>query len=214
MQAVAEDGFDVDVSDEQVFFKAGRSGNDPAILIDDEAAAIKDEFVLTAYEVAKCENGAVVGGACGNHLLAQEFFAVVKGRGGNVDEEFGISCKGLLPGRATGIPDVFAYGNAKCDAVEAVDAWGIARLEVTIFIKDTVIGQVGFVVDVDEVPVTGNGCGIVNVGLAVGKADDGSNALCCFYKFVKYAAAGVKETRFEEQVFGGVTCNGEFWKDD
>ena len=60
----------VDVGDQQVLGELRRSRDEGALVVHDHRVAVEDELVLAADQRAEGEDGEVVAGALGDHLLA------------------------------------------------------------------------------------------------------------------------------------------------
>ena len=135
-------------------------GEDAAARVEDHARAVEDEFVLAADHVDVAEEDAVVGGAAGEHVLAEGAFAAVVG--GAVDVDDGLCAGGLLDvGGAVVEPDVFADVDADAGGADVVDGGGVTGGEVALFVEDAVVGEEDFAVDVDEFAVVDDGGGVI-----------------------------------------------------
>ena len=214
MQAVAKNSLNIDIRHQQIFLKSGRPRNNAPLLIDNQAAPIKNQLILSADEIAKSQNSTVIRRARSNHLLAQQLFAIVERRRRNIDQHLGIAGKCLLSGGTAGIPDIFADRNPKSNAIEAVHPRGLPRLEIAVFVKDAVIGQVGLVINIDQAPIASNRCGIVDIVLTIHKTENRSNTLRRLNEFMQHIEVGLDKPGLKKQIFGRIARDREFGKND
>src|SRR3989304_5587658 len=70
----------VEVDDEEVLLEGRAVGDELAVLVEDHAVAVEDELVLAADHVDVADVDGVVGGARGDHALAEGALALVIGR--------------------------------------------------------------------------------------------------------------------------------------
>ena len=140
-------------------------------VVDDERVAVEDELVLAADERAERERGDVLAGALDDHRLALEALAGVVGRGGEVDDQRRAGER-LVRARRPGLPDVLADRDADAVPRRARSGRPRAGLEVALLVEDAVVGQVHLAVDRRDAPVREHGGGVVDVGAALGEADD------------------------------------------
>ena len=71
MQARAEDLVEVEVGDDEILLEGAPAGDALALLVEDERLPVEDELVLAADRVDEGQAHEVVGGARGQHLLAE-----------------------------------------------------------------------------------------------------------------------------------------------
>ncbi len=174
MELLAKDGGQVQVGDDQVFLELPGAGDDLAALVEDHAAAVKDEFVLPADQVAESDENDVIGGAGGQHALARGALAGMVGRGRDVDHHLRPG-QGLRLGRPGGVPDVLADVDPDHRLAQAKDQRALPGAKVAVLVKDAVVGQVGLVVGSRHPPVVQHGGGVVDVVCAVDEPDDRRN---------------------------------------
>src|SRR5205807_10446321 len=105
----------IDLADDQRLLELGRPGHHVTVLVDDDAAAVEDQLVLAADQVAEDDGREVVARALHEHLLALERLAGVVGGGGEVDDDLGPRER-LGRRRRARLPDVLADGQPKGDA--------------------------------------------------------------------------------------------------
>lgn len=98
------------------------------------------------------------------------------------------------------------------DAVDDKDRTLVASLEVSVLVKDAVIGQVYFVIDAKELAVVGDGCGVVYVVLGVYEAHYDCDALGSGDHLVHLLDVGLYEGSLEEEVFRWIACNCHLWE--
>ena len=95
--------------------------------------------------------------------------------------------------RSQGVPDVLADVDANVDAVDDEDGALGPGLEVAVFVKDAVVGQVHLVIDAHKLPVVRHGRGVVDVPLGVDKAHNDGDALGVGYNLVHLLDVGAYE---------------------
>ena len=71
VQALPKDGAQVEVGQEQVLLELLAPGQDLASFVQDHTAAVKDQLVLPADEVAKGHKDHVVGGTGDQHAMSE-----------------------------------------------------------------------------------------------------------------------------------------------
>lgn len=200
--------------------EGGESGEDAALGVMNDAAAVEDEFIVTADGVA-VNDGAVAafsGGADEGFALA--CFAGLPWAGGKVEEVVELGAGELAEGigGVAGVggqvglrPDVFADGESDFKAVPFVDGWGGGGLEVAGFVEDVVGGQKGFASECLDgtvfAPCGGVIAGTFFVDDGTGDEGDGSGLGGKGSEGVLYIA---DKAGLEEEVAGRVTAGGEF----
>ena len=123
--------------------------------------------------------------------------ACVIRRSVDVDDELSAGAA-LSIGGAYLVPDVFAHIHAYLDASDGVDGALAARLEVSLLVKDTVVGQEYLVVDVHKLAVAGQRRRVVYLPLFfIGKANHHRYAKAGFHHFVQVTKVVLNELRFE-----------------
>ena len=92
---------------------------------------------------------------------------------------------------------------------ELDDPGARARAEVALLVEDAVVGQVDLVVDAGDAAVREHGCGVVDVGGAVGEADDGDDPVRLLGEAVDRVARVAQEVFLVEEVLRRVSGDGE-----
>ena len=172
MEACLADFFDIQVGSQHVFVEQGRSGHELAARSVDRAAAVEDQVILAADEVAVERQHGIVGGARGQHLLALPGFARVEWRAVDVDDHLRPSQALILHG-AGGIPDVFADGHADPRVTDLEELHARSGPEVAGLVEDAVVGQVLLVVDACLLAVVEDGGGVEDIVRIVDVAHHG-----------------------------------------
>src|SRR5690606_22247518 len=140
------------VGDEQVFFELGGAGEQAPVGVDDEGAAVEDEFVLAADEVDVGDGGLGFAGPPGAQPEARVAFAALVWGAVDDDEQPGFGFADRGDGSAV-LPQVFADDEGDVDAVEADDGQRGAGHEVAGFVEHPVVGQVVFGGGEDRLPL-------------------------------------------------------------
>ena len=108
MQALREDALNIDVGDDQVFFKRLAARDNVAGFVDHQTVAVKDQFILPAYKIAIDQRHSIIFGARAEHAFAVLVLACMKWRGRDVDDQVRIAAERLQFRWPARIPDVFA----------------------------------------------------------------------------------------------------------
>ena len=151
---------DRQVGEEKIVLELSARGNRLAARVEDHARAVENKLVLPADHVDVAEEDAVGGSAVAEHGLADGAFAAVVG--GAVDVDDHLRAGGFLDvGGAVLKPDVLTDVDADAGAADLIDGADITGGEVTLLVKDAVVGEEDLAVDVDEFAVVDDGGGIV-----------------------------------------------------
>ena len=148
-EALAEHARHVEVDQQQVLLEGAALAHQLAVGIEHQARAVEDQLILPADHVDVGHDGAVVGGARGQHLLAEARLLIGVRRGVDVDDDLGAR-QALGVGRTHGVPDVLAYVDAQRDVAEAEDGRLPAGSEVAVLVEDAIRRQELLVVDVHD----------------------------------------------------------------
>lgn len=203
---MVEYGVHVKIHHHKFFLKLFATCDYISCLVEDCAAAVEDQFVLTSNHVGVGDIYVVVGGASGQHVLPELALASVVWGGVDVDDYLGASLS-LHRGWAQGVPDVLTDVDSYMYAVDDEDWALVAGLEVSVLVEDTVVGEVHFVVDAKELTVVGYCGGVMYVVLGVHEAHHDGDALGLGDHLVHLLDVGLYEGGLEEKVFRGIACD-------
>ena len=215
MEAGLTDFLHVEVGDEQVLAEHWRAREQVAAGAVDGRAAVEDQVVLSADEVAIEREHGVVGGASGEHLLALLRLAGVERGAVDVDDDF---CAGqaLVLHRTGGVPDVLAnrYADPRAGDVEELHA--LAGTEVARLVEDAVVRQVLLVVCAGHVAIVDHGGGIEDVVGVVDEADDRGDVqpTSRLADAFEHRQVVLDETTAQDQVLRRISGQGELGKGD
>ena len=214
VKPIPKDRFDAEVRQQEILSESGCAGEDVSLLVDDETGPVEYELILSADQIAEGKDRAVIGRPRGDHLLAKAPLSIVIGRRRDVDNQLGISRERLIVSGSARRPDVFADVYAKQDPVHLVDFRGVTCLKVSIFVEHAVVGQVGLVVDVDELSIAGNRGRVVDVVLPVDESDDCGDLLRLSHDQIEGTQIGRDELGLEQEIFGRIARDCQLGKDD
>src|SRR5262249_38922497 len=139
VEAFSEDGFNIEIDNDQIFLKLLSSCNEIAVLIKHQAIAIKYEFILTADKVVIRNDDCIVSSASGEHCFAPATLAGVIRRGRDVDNHLRSARQRLLEHRPIGIPNIFTNADSECCPIHLKHGTATARLEISKFVEHAVI---------------------------------------------------------------------------
>ncbi len=192
------------------------AGGDRAVGIECGAAAVEDEFVLSADQVAEEEGGVECPGGGGEGCFAFGAFAAVVGRGGEVDHQIGVTGGESRAGGSVGEPGVFADVNADTGA-EGIEGEGFGSGgEDSLFIEHAVVGQHHFSIDAEDAAGVKNDGGI-EASCLVGRRradDDEGVGGQSGGKLLQMVFAVGNKMRAQDEVFGRVAAESELGKND
>ncbi len=95
-------------------------------------------------------------------------------RGGrDIDDQFCSSVKGLRTDGISRIPEILANARTDGDGFEIKDEIFFSCMEISVFIKNSIIGKEGLMIGIDYLPLMKQGSGIEDVFLFIDKTDDG-----------------------------------------
>lgn len=109
-------------------------------------------------------------------------------------------------------PDVFTNRHSNGNTVNTDEfKWFNSGSEIPLFVEHAVIRQAALPVDVLDLPVGTDRCGIAQVFLvAVDKSDDGYAIARYRSKVVKGSELIINESGFEEEILGWIASDAEF----
>src|ERR1051326_8450514 len=70
MQPLAENGFNVQIDDNEIFFELFTARNQITVFIEDKTVTVENEFILSADDIVVRDNDRIVGRARREHLFA------------------------------------------------------------------------------------------------------------------------------------------------
>ena len=118
MKPHPKNGFQIKVGEDQVFLELFPPGDQPALLIEDHAPPIEDQFILAADEVAESDDGQIVGGPGRDHSFTKGRFPGMVGGGRDIDDQFRPAVKGLGANRVSRIPQIFTDAQSDRNGLE------------------------------------------------------------------------------------------------
>jgi hypothetical protein len=202
VEPLSKDGRQVQVGDYQIVRKLPAAGQDLALGIKDDAAAIEHQLVLSSHQVAEGDVDDVVGRPRGEHALPRRALAGMVGRSRDVDHKLGTGQR-LGIGGTGRHPDVLA--DVHPELQRALAGRDHQRLltgaKIAVLVKDGVIGQVGLVVDGSDAASVKHRGGVVQVVVPMAKADDGRRAHRCPGDALETGLVGCHKAGLEEQIF-------------
>ena len=154
------------------------AGEQVALGVERQRAAVEDELVLAADLVHVHERRVGVGGARRQHLLAVGGLAAVVRRAVDVDGQLGAAV-GLHRQRTVRAPDVLADRDADVDAADDVQLERIglvARREVAGLVEHGVVRQQPLAVRAEDLAAGAHGRRVEQVAVLVDEPDDGRAA--------------------------------------
>ena len=198
-QPRGRDRAEVDLADHERLLELRGTRDDGSVLVDGHAAAVEDQLVLAADEVAEDDRGEVVPSALDQHLLALRRLSGMVGGGGQVDDHLRAGDR-LGAGRRAGLPDVLADGQPDGNVVQ-LDERGLgARLEVAVLVEYAVVRQEHLPVHGGH-PAIGQDRGrVVDVVGALREADQRHDPVGGLGEAVERTARGAQEVRLQQQV--------------
>ena len=171
----ANHGGNIQVGYYNVLFELLAPCQQPSLLVQNQAAAIEDQLVLTSHQVVVGENGDIILSPLGYHLLPGVSLAEVIGRGADIDDDLRPRVS-LDAGRADLVPDILANIDADADAGDGIDGAAVTGAEVAVFVEDAVVGQEYLVVNIHQPAVVDDGGGVIDsLFLVVGETGDDSD---------------------------------------
>ncbi len=199
-----EDLLEVHVGDHQVLLEQAPLGQRLTLLVDDQARAVEHDLVLAPHQVAVGHHDQVVGGARAQHALARLGLAGVVGGGRDVDDDLGAAADDLLLDRAAREPDVLADADADHGAAAREHRVAGRGHEVAVLVEHAVVGQVALAVGAHQATVVEHGGGVVEVDVAVHRADHHRHAHAVGQQRVGHLDRALDERGLEQQVLGRV----------
>lgn len=131
----------------QLFAEGGEAGEELAAGGGDHAAAVEDEFVVSADDIDVDDGAAAGAGGVGDESEADVFLRAVPGAGREIQEEIELAgaqrfdrIDVVETARSDRVvrPDIFADGETDTLAVELHDGGFLGGFEITVFVKDVV----------------------------------------------------------------------------
>ena len=172
---------------------------------------VEHQFVLSPHRVDEGETDEVVGGARGQHLLAELRLAHVVGR--RVDRNDQLRPReGLARGGARGIPDVLADIGGHSRVAHQEDGGFRARLEVAVLIEHAIVGQVLLVVGAGMGAVVEHGRRVEDVVALVHVAEHGGQPLALLHHVSEGAQVRLDEGGLEQEIFGRIAGQRQLGK--
>ena len=192
------------------------AGEQVALGVEGERAAVEDELVLAADLVDVDQRRVGVGGAGGQHPLAVGRLAAVVRRGVDVDRQLGAAV-GLHGERTVGAPHVLADADADLDAADLVQLERIglvAGREVAGLVEDGVVGQETLAVGADDLAAGADGGGVEQVAVLVDVADDGGAVARAGGELGQRGLVVGDEAGLEHEVLGRVAGDRQLGEGD
>ncbi len=216
-QALAVDGRDRHVDDQQVLDELLAACDQLALGVERQRAPVEHQLVLPTDLVDVDERRVRVGGPRRQHPLAVRGLAAVVGRGVDVDGELGAAV-GLHGERSVRAPDVLADADADLHAADDVQLERVglvARREVAGLVEHRVVGQQALAVGAEHPAVGADRRGVEQVEVGVDEADDG-RAAAGVRRPAAARAASVSATNagLEHEILGRVAGDRQLGEGD
>ena len=206
-QPLVHRGLEVEVADQQLLGERGGAREHRAVGPEDGAAAVEDELVLPADEVAVGDGAEAVARACREHLLARLALAEVVGRGRDV-EHAGRAERGRL-GDGVGQPDVLADRQRE-RALGRLDVQRAAPgRERALLVEDAVVRQLALVVAREDLAVREHQRGVAHAVAVEPRAADDERHLDLGREQLRLGLAGAQERGPQQQILGRVARDRE-----
>src|SRR5262249_8020320 len=120
------------------------------------------------------------------------------GRRRNIDNDLGSAGQRLLKDGTVRIPDVFADAYTNCCPVHLQHRTALARLKVSEFVENTVIGQIHLVIDRYKLAVLRNSGGVEDIVPTIDESHDYRYFTAPGYDLLKRREIGVDELWFKQ----------------
>ena len=206
-----EDGIEIDVGDHEILGERAPARDALRALVEDDAAAVEDQLVLSPHHVEKGHADEIVDGASGQHHLAIVRLARVERRAVDRDDQF--RTRQGLPARGTArIPDVLTDVHGERDVTAGEHGRFRARLEVSVLVEHAVVRQVLLVIDAGPAAVVQDRGRVEDVVALVDEAHHGGEAAGGAGDLGQRAQVRLDERRLEEQVLGRVAGDRQLGK--
>ena len=215
-QALAVDGRHRHVDDEQGLGELRTAGEQVALGVERERAAVEHELVLPADLVDVDQRRVGVGGTRRQHLLAGGGLAAVVRRAVDVDRQLGAAV-GLHRERTVRAPDVLADRDADVDATDDVQLERIglvARREVAGLVEHGVVRQQPLAVRAEDLSVGAHGRRVEQVTVLVDEADDGRTATRPRRQLAERSLVVGDEAGLHDEVLGRVPGDRQLGEGD
>ena len=214
MQAAVEDVIRMQVADDQGFLESRCFGDKAALLGNDQALPVENQFILTAHQVDVGQDHLVILGAHRQHpgTVAGAVHGI--GRGRDIDDNLGIAVERLVAYRPAGIPNILANAYPDVDIVKAVDRQAAALLEIAVLIKHAVVGEVLLVIHIGQFLLMQQCRSIENVIPAVDEAGQNGDVLTVGQQFMEIIEILIDELRAQQQVLCRIAGQRHLWKCD
>ena len=174
----------------------------------DAASPVEYQLVLPPDQVGVEDVDPVVPCPVGQHLLPEPALAPVVGRAVDVhdDPRPGLA---LDVGRPRLVPDVLTHVHPDARPVDVEDRAFAARLEIALFVEDTVVGQMDLVIYAEKPAVLYHRRGVEKLLIPIDEPDYHGNPRRMLDNLVETLAVIANEVVLIEKVFGGVARDGQ-----
>src|SRR5439155_128589 len=213
LQPRPEDRVEIEIRGHHLLDELPPARHRLTVRIDDHAGAVEHQLVLAAHHVDERQPDDVVGGARGDHALAEAGLARVVRRAVDGHDQLGAGqrLRGRRPRR---IPDVLADVDGHARLAEREDRRLAPRLEIAVLVEDAVVRQVLLVVDAGQGPVVDDGGGVEEILALVHAADDGGEAARRLRHVRQRGQVGLDEGGLEEEILGRVAGDRQLGERD
>ncbi len=210
-QALAIDGWNRHVDDQQLARELRAAGEQRAFVVEHERRTVEHQFVLPADLVDVDDRTMRIGRPGREHALTNGTLADREGRGVDVDVQFGPGGR-LLGERPERAPDVLADRDPDLHAADHVQLERIrlvTRGEVAGLVEDRVVRQQAFAVGADDLAVGAHRGGVVQVTVEVDEPDDRGASPGARRQLGEHVEIVDDEPRLEHQVLRRVARGGQ-----
>ncbi len=178
---------------------------------DHDAAAVEDQFVLTAHQVAVREPHRVLSSTLYQHLLALGALAGVK-RGGRDVEQYLRARLGGLSGYVRD-PDVLTDRGSQHRPAQLGQGQGLTGGEVAPLVKDPVVGKLALVMDLQDAVVSTHGDRVVErIADAIHEAHECDVATRGRHLFERHQVV-LDEVLLVQQILGRIAGQAQLWEE-
>ena len=206
-QTLLHRGLELEVADQQLLGERRRAREHGAVGPEDGAAAVEDELVLTADEIAIGHGAEAVARTRGEHLLARLALAEVVRRGRDVEHAVGAERSRL--GDRVGQPDVLADRQRERTAGSDDVQRPAPRRERPLLVEDAVVGQLALVVARHDAPVGEHQRRVAHAVAVQPRTPHDQRQLHLCGQQLGLGLAGAQEGRAQQQILGRVAGDRE-----